>query len=232
MADRQEDGSRLVVGLVGDGHTYAEANGRRAPSRTTPSCWTTWRAGTSQWDPPPQVSTSTSEADAGRGSRLGPLTSKPKTYQGAGVSLATAESIVERLRAAVESTGAERSAALPGSTRSTATVPRGVDGQRRLEADARAARRPPALGGDGPRGALHQRRALHRRRASVPARLRRRQPHRRGASCGARRGRRRGLPDSRLRAHRRRDGGAAWRSTRSRSSTSPERASGSSNAIA
>ncbi len=31
MADLQEDGSRLVVGLVGDGHTYAEANGRRAP---------------------------------------------------------------------------------------------------------------------------------------------------------------------------------------------------------
>ena len=30
-----------------------------------------------------------------------------KTYEGAGVSLATAESIVERLRAAVESTGAE-----------------------------------------------------------------------------------------------------------------------------
>jgi hypothetical protein len=29
MADQQEDGSRLVVGLVGDGHTYAEANGRR-----------------------------------------------------------------------------------------------------------------------------------------------------------------------------------------------------------
>jgi hypothetical protein len=29
MADRQEDGSRLVVGLVGDGHTYAEANGKR-----------------------------------------------------------------------------------------------------------------------------------------------------------------------------------------------------------
>ena len=29
MADRQEDGSRLVVGLVGDGHTYAEAGGRR-----------------------------------------------------------------------------------------------------------------------------------------------------------------------------------------------------------
>jgi hypothetical protein len=31
MADTQEDGSRLVVGLVGDGHTYAEADGRRAP---------------------------------------------------------------------------------------------------------------------------------------------------------------------------------------------------------
>jgi hypothetical protein len=31
MADQQEDGSRLVVGLVGDGHTYAEANGRRVP---------------------------------------------------------------------------------------------------------------------------------------------------------------------------------------------------------
>jgi phosphoribosylformylglycinamidine cyclo-ligase len=61
---------------------------------------------TSRSDLPPQVNTSTSEADAGRGSRLGPLTSKPKTYQGAGVSLATAVSIVERLRTAVESTGA------------------------------------------------------------------------------------------------------------------------------
>lgn len=29
MADRQEDGARQVVGLVGDGHTYAEANGKR-----------------------------------------------------------------------------------------------------------------------------------------------------------------------------------------------------------
>ena len=29
MADLQDDGSRLVVGLVGDGHTYAEANGKR-----------------------------------------------------------------------------------------------------------------------------------------------------------------------------------------------------------
>src|SRR6478672_3206639 len=67
-----------------------------------------WRAAISQSGLPPPASTSTSEADAGRGSRLGPLTSKPKTYQGAGVSLATAESIVERLRAAVESTGAER----------------------------------------------------------------------------------------------------------------------------
>jgi hypothetical protein len=33
MADRQEDGSRQVVGLVGDGHTYAEADGKRAPVR-------------------------------------------------------------------------------------------------------------------------------------------------------------------------------------------------------
>jgi hypothetical protein len=29
MADRQEDGSRLVVGLVGDGPTYAQADGKR-----------------------------------------------------------------------------------------------------------------------------------------------------------------------------------------------------------
>jgi phosphoribosylformylglycinamidine cyclo-ligase len=35
------------------------------------------------------------------------LAGSPKTYESAGVSLATAESIVERLRAAVESTGAE-----------------------------------------------------------------------------------------------------------------------------
>jgi len=34
MADRQEDGSQLVVGLVGDGHTYAEAEGRRVPIRS------------------------------------------------------------------------------------------------------------------------------------------------------------------------------------------------------
>lgn len=31
MADRQQDGSQVVVGLVGDGHTYAEAEGRRVP---------------------------------------------------------------------------------------------------------------------------------------------------------------------------------------------------------
>jgi hypothetical protein len=34
MADRQEDGSQLVLGLVGDGHTYAEAEGRRVPVRS------------------------------------------------------------------------------------------------------------------------------------------------------------------------------------------------------
>jgi hypothetical protein len=31
MADRQENGSRQVVGIVGDGHTYAEANGEQTP---------------------------------------------------------------------------------------------------------------------------------------------------------------------------------------------------------
>jgi hypothetical protein len=30
MADRQPDGAWLVFGLVGDGHTYAEADGRRS----------------------------------------------------------------------------------------------------------------------------------------------------------------------------------------------------------
>jgi hypothetical protein len=29
MADRNEDGTQQVTGLVGDGHTYAEANGKR-----------------------------------------------------------------------------------------------------------------------------------------------------------------------------------------------------------
>ena len=90
-----------------------------------------------------------------------------KTYEGAGVSLATADSIVERLRAAVESTGAEAFGGFAGlyplDGQSAACS---VDGQRRLEADARAARRPPALGRDGPRRALHQRRA----RAPAPSR--------------------------------------------------------------
>jgi phosphoribosylformylglycinamidine cyclo-ligase len=42
------------------------------------------------------------------------LTGSAKTYEAAGVSLATAESIVERLRAAVESTGAEGFGAFAG----------------------------------------------------------------------------------------------------------------------
>jgi len=42
------------------------------------------------------------------------LTGSAKTYEGAGVSLATAESIVERLRAAAESTGAEAFGAFAG----------------------------------------------------------------------------------------------------------------------
>ena len=31
MSDQQEDGSKQVVGLVGDGHTYAEGGGERTP---------------------------------------------------------------------------------------------------------------------------------------------------------------------------------------------------------
>jgi phosphoribosylformylglycinamidine cyclo-ligase len=42
------------------------------------------------------------------------LTGSAKTYEGAGVSLATAESIVERLRAAAQSTGAEGFGAFAG----------------------------------------------------------------------------------------------------------------------
>src|SRR6185437_2103831 len=38
--------------------------------------------------------------------RVEPLTGENRTYAAAGVSLATADSVVERLRAAVESTGA------------------------------------------------------------------------------------------------------------------------------
>src|SRR6185437_15550718 len=45
---------------------------------------------TSSWTPP----------------RVEPLTGENRTYAAAGVSLATADSVVERLRAAVESTGA------------------------------------------------------------------------------------------------------------------------------
>lgn len=33
MADVREDGSKDVVGLVGDGHTFAEADGRRVPTK-------------------------------------------------------------------------------------------------------------------------------------------------------------------------------------------------------
>ena len=50
---------------------------------------------------------------ATRPSRLSSLSGE-KTYEGAGVSLATAESIVERLRAAVESTGAQGFGAFAG----------------------------------------------------------------------------------------------------------------------
>jgi phosphoribosylformylglycinamidine cyclo-ligase len=46
--------------------------------------------------------------------RLGDLGSEPHSYAAAGVSLATAESVVERLRAAVESTGARGFGAFAG----------------------------------------------------------------------------------------------------------------------
>jgi phosphoribosylformylglycinamidine cyclo-ligase len=48
----------------------------------------------------------TAGATAGTGRRLDSLTEDTRTYDAAGVSLATADAIVERLRAAVESTGA------------------------------------------------------------------------------------------------------------------------------
>ena len=54
------------------------------------------------------------------------MAGSPKTYESAGVSLATAESIVERLRAAVESTGAEAFGTFAGLYR--------LDGERLLAA--------------------------------------------------------------------------------------------------
>ena len=69
-----------------------------------------------------------------------------KTYEAAGVSLALADSIVERLRAAVESTGTNGFGAFAGLyPLDERAVPRGLDGQRGHEARARAQGRTAAL---------------------------------------------------------------------------------------
>src|SRR5437763_207526 len=51
---------------------------------------------------------------SGRGRRLGSLSARSRTYQAVGVSLAKADAIVERLRGAVESTGAAGFGAFAG----------------------------------------------------------------------------------------------------------------------
>ena len=66
------------------------------------------------------------------------------SYESAGVSLATAGAVVERLRAAVESTGAAGSVRLPACTHSTIGAPRRLDGLDRDEADGCARARPAA----------------------------------------------------------------------------------------
>ena len=139
------------------------------------------------------------------------------TYEAAGVSLATAGAVVERLRAAVESTGAERVRRLRGALPARRPAAAGrLHGLDRDEADARPRARPAARLRRRHRRALHQRRAHDRRRAAVPARLRRRRPARPRAGRRARRGRRGGVSRRGLRARRRRDGGAAGRLSRGR----------------
>src|SRR6266566_8273513 len=56
----------------------------------------------------------TAGLSAGAGRKLGPLSGKSRTYDAAGVSLAKAEEIVERLRGAIESTGAAGFGAFAG----------------------------------------------------------------------------------------------------------------------
>src|SRR5438046_1906652 len=51
---------------------------------------------------------------SGRGRRLGSLSARSRTYQAVGVSLAKAGAVVERLRGAVESTGAKGFGAFAG----------------------------------------------------------------------------------------------------------------------
>ena len=136
------------------------------------------------------------------------------TYAAAGVSLATADAIVDRLRAAVDSTRdarrRRRVRRLRRALRDRRAAPaRRVDRLGRLEARARPPRGTAPLVRRRPRRALHQRRPHDRRRAALLPRLRRRQHDRPRAGRRARRGRGRRLPGGRLRDPRRRDGGAA-----------------------
>ena len=127
-----------------------------------------------------------------------------------GVSLAAADAVVERLRAAVESTRTPRSwpasAGSPGSSRSTTTAcspPRPTASGRSSSSPGKAGRLRDA--GRRPRRALRQRRADDGRRAALLPRLRRARPARPRPGRRARRGRRRRLPRGRLRDPRRRD---------------------------
>ena len=133
-----------------------------------------------------------------------------QTYAAAGVSLATARRVVERLRAAVESTGATGFGAFAGLhplderrllAASTDSVGTKLVLARQRGAAPRVRRRP--------RRALHQRRDHDRRRPADLPRLRRGEPDRARAGRRARRGRGGGVPGGRRRVRRRRDRGAA-----------------------
>ena len=139
------------------------------------------------------------------------------SYEAAGVSLTTAGAVVERLRAAVESTGAYGFGAFAG------LYPLGDDrflrrvaGLDRDEADGRSRTWRAAGMRRGHGRALHQRRCDDWRFSAVHARLRGREPARPRAGRGACRGRGGGLPGCRVRAGRRRDGGDAGRVPRGR----------------
>ena len=167
----------------------------------------------------------------GPGRTLHGLGSGEHSYAAAGVSLATAGSVVDRLRAAVESTGATGFGAFAGLHPLDDRPPaRGLDRRRRHEADPRArARAAPRLR-RRPRRALHQRRRDVRRRPAHAARLRRceRDPSsKRSPSSSRARPRSAARPASRSSAAR---PPSCPGSTRRASSTSPARASASSTA--
>ena len=101
------------------------------------------------------------------------------TYAAAGVSLATADAIVDRLRAAVASTATPAVAGAFGAFAGLFAIDRAAPARRldrlgRLEVRARASRRPAALVRRPPRRALHQRRPHDGGRAAPLPRLRRR----------------------------------------------------------